>query len=107
MNKLGVPGPMVKKSPGRRRQQSRIPSFFQYGKLPFDFVGRQKVIGVEILDIIATRIFESGVLGRRESLMPRGHKGHPLELTHNLLGSVRGTVIGDDDFDAWPRLPYG
>jgi hypothetical protein len=98
---------MVEKSPWRRRQESRISSFFEHGKLPFDFVRRQKIIGVQILDIIAARISESGILGRRETLMLRGHQGHLLELSHNLLGSVRGTVIGDNDFDPWPRLRNG
>src|ERR1700751_2256563 len=98
-----------KLTPSTRDQRPLTPDLLNYSHLSGDFVGGQKVISVEPLNVVspaeAERLVSSG---RRPVVCLCKHSDcMRFKLPGNLQGSVFRTVVDDDNLLACPRLQDG
>src|SRR5262249_38883225 len=92
--------------PAGRQQTAAPATAFHERHLPKNLVRRQKIIGVEPLDVVALTEGKCLVTSPRRAfvVLPHNENLSRLELTRYCQRVVLGAVVDDDNLFSWPRL---
>src|SRR6266852_8984608 len=107
-HEVGFAGAVQEVSPRRGEEYSRACATIHRVHLASDFVGRQEIIGIQPLDIIALADRKGVVSGRRRTLVGLSDNRYALggKSTSNRERLITGPVINDDDLFLWPALSH-